>query len=146
LLYSIDQACCYVRLIWQCNLYSKTDHRGSSWFDYWSDISSEKTSGYCYGSHGCLFVVCFSVFLLSFYLYWWSFVWFGITQAAKEFESELKTEPEESVAESSQVATSNKEEEKKTEVSSSSKENVWRWETSVFAFPCSYNNFMSWRV
>jgi sec-independent protein translocase protein TatA len=45
-------------------------------------------------------------------------------QAAKEFESELKTEPEESVAESSQVATSNKEEEKKTEVSSSSKENV----------------------
>ncbi|KAG7552226.1 Sec-independent protein translocase protein TatA/E [Arabidopsis thaliana x Arabidopsis arenosa] len=45
-------------------------------------------------------------------------------QAAKEFESELKTEPEDSVADSSQVAMSNKEEEKKTEVSSSSKENV----------------------
>ncbi|CAA0405383.1 unnamed protein product [Arabidopsis thaliana] len=45
-------------------------------------------------------------------------------QAAKEFESELKTEPEDSVADSSQVAMSNKEEEKKTEVSSSAKENV----------------------
>ncbi|KFK31934.1 hypothetical protein AALP_AA6G178200 [Arabis alpina] len=40
-------------------------------------------------------------------------------QAAKEFESELKTEPEDSVP----VATSNQEDEK-TEVSSSSKENV----------------------
>ncbi|CAF2036018.1 BnaA09g03480D [Brassica napus] len=44
-------------------------------------------------------------------------------QAAKEFESELKTEPEDSVADSSPVAMSNKAEEK-TEVSSSSKENV----------------------
>lgn len=44
-------------------------------------------------------------------------------QAAKEFESELKTEPEDSVADSSPVAMSSKEEEK-TEVSSSSKENV----------------------
>lgn len=44
-------------------------------------------------------------------------------QAAKEFESELKTEPEETVADSSTVAMSNKAEEK-TEVSSSSKENV----------------------
>lgn len=46
-------------------------------------------------------------------------------QAAKEFESELKTEPEDSsVADSSSpVAVSNKEEEK-AEVSSSSKENV----------------------
>ncbi|KAF8105549.1 hypothetical protein N665_0157s0123 [Sinapis alba] len=44
-------------------------------------------------------------------------------QAAKEFESELKTEPEDSVAgSSSPVAMSNKEEEK-TEVSSSSKDN-----------------------
>ncbi|KAL1208919.1 Sec-independent protein translocase protein TATA [Cardamine amara subsp. amara] len=44
-------------------------------------------------------------------------------QAAKEFESELKTEPEDSVADSSSpVAMSKKEEEK--EVSSSSKENV----------------------
>ncbi|KAH0908563.1 hypothetical protein HID58_031884 [Brassica napus] len=43
--------------------------------------------------------------------------------AAKEFESELKTEPEETVADSSTVAMSNKAEEK-TEVSSSSKENV----------------------
>lgn len=34
-------------------------------------------------------------------------------QAAKEFESELKTEPEDSVADSSPVAMSNKEEEKK---------------------------------
>ncbi|XP_010455196.1 PREDICTED: sec-independent protein translocase protein TATA, chloroplastic-like [Camelina sativa] len=45
-------------------------------------------------------------------------------QAAKEFESELKTEPEDSVTDSSPVAMSNKEEEKKAEVSSSSKENV----------------------
>ncbi|CAN6862077.1 unnamed protein product [Brassica oleracea] len=44
-------------------------------------------------------------------------------QAAKEFESELKTEPEDSVAGSSPVAMSNKAEEK-TEVLSSSKENV----------------------
>ncbi|KAF8107227.1 hypothetical protein N665_0124s0024 [Sinapis alba] len=45
-------------------------------------------------------------------------------QAAKEFESELKTEPEDSVAESSSpVAMSNKAE-GKTEVSSSSKDNV----------------------
>ncbi|CAH8299267.1 unnamed protein product [Eruca vesicaria subsp. sativa] len=44
-------------------------------------------------------------------------------QAAKEFESELKTEPEDSVGSSSSpVAMSNKEEEK-TEVSSSSKDN-----------------------
>ena len=44
-------------------------------------------------------------------------------QAAKEFESELKTEPEDSVAgSSSPVAMSNKEEEK-TEASSSSKDN-----------------------
>ncbi|ESQ32316.1 hypothetical protein EUTSA_v10005085mg [Eutrema salsugineum] len=44
-------------------------------------------------------------------------------QAAKEFESELKTEPEDSVADSSPVAMSKKEEEK-TEVSSSSKDSV----------------------
>ena len=44
-------------------------------------------------------------------------------QAAKEFESELKTEPEDSVAGSSPVAMSNKAEEK-TEVLSSSKDNV----------------------
>ncbi|KAJ4877722.1 hypothetical protein Rs2_42740 [Raphanus sativus] len=45
-------------------------------------------------------------------------------QAAKEFESELKTEPEDSVADSSTpVSMSNKAEEK-TEVSSSSKDNV----------------------
>ncbi|CAA7025987.1 unnamed protein product [Microthlaspi erraticum] len=44
-------------------------------------------------------------------------------QAAKEFESELKTEPEDSASSSSPVAMSNKEEEK-TEVSPSSKENV----------------------
>ena len=50
---------------------------------------------------------------------------FVMMQAAKEFESELKTEPEpeDSVAgSSSPVAMSNKEEEK-TEVSSSSKDN-----------------------
>ena len=62
-------------------------------------------------------------------------------QAAKEFESELKTEPEETVADSSTVAMSNKAEEK-TEVSSSSKENVWRMmnETLGFGlfFSCSY--------
>lgn len=45
-------------------------------------------------------------------------------QAAKEFESELKTEPEDSVADSSPVAASSNKEEEKTEVSSSSKENV----------------------
>ncbi|VVB15301.1 unnamed protein product [Arabis nemorensis] len=45
-------------------------------------------------------------------------------QAAKEFESELKTEPEDSVADSSPVAMSSNKEEEKTEVSSSSKENV----------------------
>ncbi|CAL9231503.1 unnamed protein product [Arabidopsis halleri] len=45
-------------------------------------------------------------------------------QAAKEFESELKTEPEDSATNSSLVAMSNKEVEKKTEVSSSSEENV----------------------
>ncbi|KAJ4900730.1 hypothetical protein Rs2_14681 [Raphanus sativus] len=45
-------------------------------------------------------------------------------QAAKEFESELKTEPEDSVTgSSSPVAMSNKEEDK-TEVSSSSKDNA----------------------
>ncbi|KAL0737934.1 hypothetical protein Bca4012_014144 [Brassica carinata] len=45
-------------------------------------------------------------------------------QAAKEFESELKTEPEDSVAgSSSPVAMSNKEEDK-TEMSSSSKDNA----------------------
>lgn len=50
---------------------------------------------------------------------------FGVLQAAKEFESELKTEPEDSVADSSSspLAMSKKEEEK-TEVPSSSKENV----------------------
>ncbi|CAF1920797.1 sec-independent protein translocase protein TATA, chloroplastic [Brassica napus] len=42
-------------------------------------------------------------------------------QAAKEFESELKTEPEDSVADSSPIAMSNKAEEK-PEVSSSSKD------------------------
>ncbi|CAG7860028.1 unnamed protein product [Brassica rapa] len=53
----------------------------------------------------------------------WCFCLFVMMQAAKEFESELKTEPEETVADSSTVAMSNKAEEK-TEVSSSSKENV----------------------
>ena len=42
---------------------------------------------------------------------------FVMMQAAKEFESELKTEPEDSVADSSPVAVSNKAEEK-TEASS----------------------------
>lgn len=46
-----------------------------------------------------------------------------LMQAAKEFESELKTEPEDSASGSSPVAMSNKEEDK-TEVSSNSKENV----------------------
>ncbi|KAF8048273.1 hypothetical protein N665_2582s0003, partial [Sinapis alba] len=44
-------------------------------------------------------------------------------QAAKEFESELKTEPEDFATESAPVAMSNKAEEK-TEVSSSSKDDV----------------------
>lgn len=45
-------------------------------------------------------------------------------QAAKEFESELKTEPEDSVTDSSSPVAMSKKEDEKTEVSSSSKENV----------------------
>ena len=71
-----------------------------------------------YLASACMFCVPFSscLALMKNFL-------FVMMQAAKEFESELKTEPEDSVADSSPVAMSNKAEEK-TEVSSSSKENV----------------------
>lgn len=69
-----------------------------------------------------MFCVPFS-FCLGLMKNLWCFCLFVMMQAAKEFESELKTEPEETVADSSTVAMSNKAEEK-TEVSSSSKENV----------------------
>lgn len=75
-----------------------------------------------YLASACMFCVPFS-FCLALMKNLWCFCLFVMMQAAKEFESELKTEPEDSVAGSSPVAMSNKAEEK-TEVLSSSKDNV----------------------